>query len=365
MSEIDIGTTDSRGEWHPAERPGPAPLWAWPPRPLAALKWIFGFPGYLFPWNAIIGLTAIATWFYAQPELSRMAEFRVDWIAQIYVRNLALLVLFAGGMHLWLYTIKGQGTRHKFSPKWLGGKSPTFLGGTQVRDNIFWSVASGCTVWTVYEALMMWAYANGTLATVDWSADPVYFAGLLGLLMMWHVTHFYFGHRLLHWKPLYRSAHYLHHKNVNIGPWSGLSMHPIEHIIYFSTILIFLVVPSHPIHAMFALQFAALTPAGGHLGFDKLVVWGKFTLPSDYPTTCTTGTSTATMGLLTRCRSTTGSVPSTTAPRKPTRACRSDGARSGSRRAAFGSCLTGQRRAHFHYHEARRAGAKAVEGPNV
>ena len=110
MSEVIAGTTDSRGEWHPAERPASAPLWAWPPRPLETLKWFFGFPGYLWPWNAIFCLTAFATWFFLQPELSRMAEFRVDWIAQNYVRNLALLLAFAGGQHLWLHTFKGQGT---------------------------------------------------------------------------------------------------------------------------------------------------------------------------------------------------------------------------------------------------------------
>ena len=283
MSDVIAGTTDSRGEWQPAERPAPPPLWAWPPRPLKTLKWFFGYPGYLWPWNAILCLIAIVTWIYTQPELTRMVEFRVDWIAQIYVRNLGLLLLFAGGQHLWLYTFRGQGAKYKFNPKWLGGKDSRFLGGTQLRDNAFWSIASGCTVWTAYETLMMWSYANDLLPRVEWSTDPVYFAVLLGLLMMWHVVHFYFGHRLLHWKPLYRSAHYLHHKNVNIGPWSGLSMHPIEHIIYFSGVLIFWIVASHPIHAMFMLQFAALTPAAGHIGFDKLVVKGKVALPSDFP----------------------------------------------------------------------------------
>ena len=62
-----------------------------------------------------------------QPELSRLAEFRLDWIAQNYARNVAMLVLFAGGIHLRLYTFRGQGTKHKFNPKWLGGKNPTFL----------------------------------------------------------------------------------------------------------------------------------------------------------------------------------------------------------------------------------------------
>ena len=282
MSESVGGILDSRGEWQPAERPTPAPLWAWPPRPLATAKWFFGFPGYLWPVNVFFMLVAILTWLYTQPELSRMAEFRLDWIAQNYVRNVALLVLFAGAIHLRLYTFRGQGTKYKFNPKWLGGKEPRFLGGTQLRDNVFWSIASGCTVWTAYEALMMWSYANGHLATVDWETQPAYFAVLLSLLVMWHIVHFYFGHRLIHWRPLYRAAHYLHHKNVNVGPWTGLAMHPIEHIVYFSTVLVFWIVPSHPIHAMFALQLAALGAAAGHSGFDRIVVREKVIFPGDF-----------------------------------------------------------------------------------
>ena len=282
MSDVVSGTRDSRGEWQPAERPAVAPLWSWPPRPRAALKWFIGVPGYVLPWNALFWLLAIATWLYTQPELSRMADFRADWIAQIYLRNLGLLVLFVGGLHLRLYTFRGQGSKYKFNPKWWGTKSPSFLWGDQLRDNIIWSVASGGTVWTAYEALMMWAYANGLIPYVDWETQPVTFALVLIAILLWHEVHFYFTHRLLHWKPLYRSAHYVHHKNVNIGPWSGLSMHPIEHLIYFSSVLIFWIVPSHPIHAMFALQWAALAPAPGHAGFDKIVVKGKISLPSDF-----------------------------------------------------------------------------------
>ena len=282
MSEAASGARESRGEWQPAELPLEAPIWAWPPRPREALKWVFGYPGYLWPWNALFCLLAIATWAYLTPELSRMAEFRLDWIAQIYVRNLGLLVLFAGGLHLRLYTLRGQEAKFKYNAKWLHENNPTFLWGNQLRDNVFWSVVSGCTVWTAYEVPMMWAYATGRIPYVDWETQPVYFGALLFALLLWHEVHFYFWHRLVHWKPLYRSVHYIHHKNVNFGPWSGLTMHPVEHIIYFTSVLIFWIVPSHPIHTLFALQVAALLAAVGHTGFDQVVVKGKVTLPSDY-----------------------------------------------------------------------------------
>ena len=74
------------------------------------------------------------------------------------------------------------------------------------------------------------------------------FIALFFLVPFIHEVGFYFAHRLLHWPPLYEVAHKLHHRNTNPGPWSGLSMHPIEHVIYFSTILLFFLIPSHPIH---------------------------------------------------------------------------------------------------------------------
>lgn len=282
MSEVIAAGRDSRGEWQPDERLAPVPVWAWPPRPLETLRWFFGYPGYLGPWNAFYCGLAILTWLYTQPELSRMAEFRIDWIAQIYLRNLALLVLLTGGWHLRLYTFRGQGTRYKFNAKWLDERNPTFLWGRQVRDNIFWSVASGCSVWSAYEVLMMWAHANGMLPHLDWKTEPVSFTLILIALVAWHEVHFDLTHRLLHWKPLYRTVHYLHHKNLDIGPWSGISMHPVEHIIYFSTVAIFWVVPSHPIHIMCALQLAALGAGVGHSGFDKLVVARKLALPGNF-----------------------------------------------------------------------------------
>ena len=119
---------------------------------------------------------------------------------------------------------------------------------------------------------MMWGYANGLLPYVDWRTQPVYFALLLAAIPLWRLFHFYWVHRLMHWKPLYEAAHYLHHKNINIGPWSGLAMHPIEHVLYFSSILIHWVVPSHPIHVLFNAQHTALTPAQGHVGFDQLIL---------------------------------------------------------------------------------------------
>jgi sterol desaturase/sphingolipid hydroxylase (fatty acid hydroxylase superfamily) len=69
---------------------------------------------------------------------------------------------------------------------------------------------------------------------------------------------------------MYKLAHHLHHRNVNIGVWSGLSMHPLEHLLYFSGVLVHWVIASHPIHAMFHLFHLGFSPAAGHSGYDRI-----------------------------------------------------------------------------------------------
>ena len=269
---VDGMERDARGFWQPERGTAPpSPLFAWPPRPLKAIKWLFGYPGFLLPWNVIYMVVAALTWLYLQPALSRCVDFRLDWMLEMYGRNLGMLLIINSAWHLRLWSRKAQGLRFKYTSTWLATGNRKFLSGSQLRDNVFWSVASACTVWTAYEILMVWAYANEIIPYVDPREQPVYFVLMLILVPMWRLFHFYWTHRLLHWRPLYKAAHYLHHKNINVGPWSGLSMHPVEHVIYFSCILIHWIVPSHPIHMLFNAQHTAFTPAQGHSGFENLV----------------------------------------------------------------------------------------------
>lgn len=58
-------------------------------------------------------------------------------------------------------------------------------------------------------------------------------------------------------------------------------MHPIEHLLYFSGVLLHWIIPSHPVHAIFHLMHAGLSPALGHAGFHKLVTKGEKGLMAD------------------------------------------------------------------------------------
>ena len=53
---------------------------------------------------------------------------------------------------------------------------------------------------------------------------------------LYRELHFYFAHRFIHIKAMYKYIHSLHHRNTDIEPFAGLCMHPVEHLYYYSSI---------------------------------------------------------------------------------------------------------------------------------
>jgi sterol desaturase/sphingolipid hydroxylase (fatty acid hydroxylase superfamily) len=238
------------------------------------IKYFFSFGGFFFPWNIFWWILSYLTFTVWTPSLDRCGVFTLDWIGYIFIRNLALLWVIAGSWHLLLYQLKIDGnTKNKYNPEWQSTNDTRFLFNDQVYDNIFWSCTSGTIVWTLYEALFLYLWANHKIEYYENILDyPLWSLFLLIIVPYYREFHFYWVHRMIHWPPLYRTIHYLHHKNINPGPWSGISMHPIEHIFYFSCAFIHAIILSHPIHFYFNILHAALTPAGGHIGFHGPVV---------------------------------------------------------------------------------------------
>lgn len=263
-------------EWHyhPALPIPTSAVFAWPFRPFAAVKWLASY------WLAISTtvvecVIAITVYYYFLPDWAVMKTLSAGWIAQVYLRNLFLILLVAGGLHLYFYILGRQRNELKFDPRGMGRGKRIFLFNDQVKDNMFWSIASGVTLWTAYEVLYLWAAANTWVPMVTFDENPIWFVTWFVLIPIWSSLHFYWVHRWLHWPPLYKAVHALHHRNISVGPWSGISMHPVEHLIYYSTVLVHLVVASHPIHFLFHMFVQNLNPPFTHSGFEGIVIGGK------------------------------------------------------------------------------------------
>ena len=133
---------------------------------------------------------------------------------------------------------------------------------------MFHSVVSGFTIWTSYEVITMWAFANNLIPFLSWEASPFWFIVLFLVIPIFRDAHFYLVHRLLHFKFLYKHVHSLHHKNIDIGPWSGLAMHPIEHLYYYSCIGPSLVILASPFAFMWNGVHLLISPAASHSGWE-------------------------------------------------------------------------------------------------
>ncbi|MES2666509.1 MAG: sterol desaturase family protein [Pseudomonadota bacterium] len=268
MDDLNFGKRNKRGDFAPNAPLHVAPIIVWPPQPLKLLRWL---PNYLLPWNLLFMAFAAVIWVYLTPSKETLQTLDWTWIAFILIRNATLVFVFFGAMELRLYTRRAQGNRFKFNALFPADKkSDVFLFGSQNIDNMIRSFGTGVPIWTAYEVGMLYAWANGFGPWTTFGENPWALAALLVIIPLFHEAHFFCIHRLIHTPFLYRWVHSVHHNSVNPSPWSSLSMHPVEHLLYWSDILIHLVLPSHPLLMLYHLQVTGTGAVVGHIGFDKI-----------------------------------------------------------------------------------------------
>ena len=270
MDDSASGTRNKRGDWTPTAHLTVNPVFTLPFRPMAVLKWL---PGYFLPWNLAFMLTASATWFWLTPDTETLRTLAPGWILYLLARNSLAILLFYGALELRLYLLRRQGNAFKYNARWPAEqKSDAFWFRSQIKDGMLRTFLSGVPIWTAYEVLVLWAHANGIGPWTSFAQSPIWLCLFAFCVPIVHEVHFYCVHRLIHIPVLYRWIHSVHHNSVNPSPWSSLSMHPVEHLLYWSGALLHLVVPSHPLLALYHLQFTSFGAVVGHIGFDRIVL---------------------------------------------------------------------------------------------
>jgi len=143
----------------------------------------------------------------------------------------------------------------------------------KLAHNAFWT-SSGIVIWTLYENVLCYLWATGRLSYINDITSYTTIEGGLAFLAalmavpIWRSVHFYFAHRLLHYTPLYQQVHSLHHRNTDIEPFSGLCMHPVEHLYYYACILPSLIFHVSPFAFLWNGVHLLLSPAASHSGYE-------------------------------------------------------------------------------------------------
>ena len=84
-----------------------------------------------------------------------------------------------------------------------------------------------------------------------------------------HDTFFYWSHRIMHHKLIYKYVHKVHHNSTNPSPWAAFSFHPSESIIEAMIVpILVLIMPIHPLAILAFLLYMTFMNVLGHLGFE-------------------------------------------------------------------------------------------------
>jgi lathosterol oxidase len=201
-----------------------------------------------------------------QPSVNGRKSVLYQW-KQIFMENYTVqfiqYALTAGLAFLVFYTL----LRGLFLSRKIQSAFPAHL---DIRREIFYSLSSlvvfaGVGVLSVFMNRLGWMHIYYRIAAHGW---PYFFFSIVAMIFL-HDTWFYWTHRLMHWRPLFKLAHRVHHQSHNPTPWAAFSFHPIEALIeamIYPVVILFL--PIHPLAAFVWLIYMTTMNVGGHLGFE-------------------------------------------------------------------------------------------------
>jgi Delta7-sterol 5-desaturase len=89
------------------------------------------------------------------------------------------------------------------------------------------------------------------------------------LTVIFHDFYFYWTHRFMHLKKVYKYVHRVHHESTNPSPWAAYAFHPWEAVIQALVFpIMLLTIPLHPIVITLFLLYMIIRNVIGHLGFE-------------------------------------------------------------------------------------------------
>ena len=77
-----------------------SPFFSWPLEPLRMLRWVAD-RWFTLAENSILVVLATFCWLFLTPPLEEARTLTVGWIAALYAKNLVLMIVVAGGLHLY------------------------------------------------------------------------------------------------------------------------------------------------------------------------------------------------------------------------------------------------------------------------
>lgn len=138
-----------------------------------------------------------------------------------------------------------------------------------LREMAHSSVSSVLLALMAFVALSPWLRPY-TLLYTKLDAYPIWWIPVSLLLsLLVHDAYFYWMHRVLHHKRLFKITHVVHHQSTNPSPWASYSFHFLEALAEGAVVIVLVfTLPLHPI-TLFLFAFSSFAiNVYGHLGYE-------------------------------------------------------------------------------------------------
>jgi lathosterol oxidase len=140
----------------------------------------------------------------------------------------------------------------------------------KISNEIKWSFST-FIIFAFIGANLRFAHLNGLTRIYDNISDygiAYYIFSIIAMLII-HDTYFYWAHRFMHLKPVFKYIHKIHHESTNPTPLAAFSFHPLEALIEALVVpMIALIMPVHMSAVFIFLVCMTIMNAMGHLGFE-------------------------------------------------------------------------------------------------
>ena len=172
-------------------------------------------------------------------------------------------LLFTGVFYLFFYVWK----KRKY---WAAKIQQRYPENKHVLREIGFSCLS-MVIFGVVVMMVVWAGKKGLtlIYTPPQHYSWMWYLGSIVLMIMVHDTYFYFTHRAMHWKPIFKYVHKVHHLSTNPTPFAAYAFHPVEALVEVGIIpLVAFIVPHQPSAVTVFALYSLLLNVLGHLGYE-------------------------------------------------------------------------------------------------
>lgn len=143
-----------------------------------------------------------------------------------------------------------------------------------------WHSMQSTFIFTIIAVIILFTPLRKYTLIYDNISDfPVWYIGfsvIMGLII--HDTYFYWMHRMMHHKKIFKLTHVVHHQSTNPSPWTSYSFHFLEAIVEGAVLFpIVFLLPIHPLGIMWFTISAFIINVYGHLGYEITPKWFRYT----------------------------------------------------------------------------------------